>query len=206
MFSRKFQIDFLTLSESAAPDTPLPCPLIRQSSPPIPLRLHRRRHLAKPRNVTPRHQTRKLPLRRLHVLLGRFQPILEAILHNQLQSIIHLLRRPRNALRVLRHFEPGDGHTARVGRFTGRVPDRAALLGFAVVLKDVNGFGGAAHVAAFGDEFRACIDEGLGFFARDFVLRRAGEGNIDFAAVGPGAGALDVLELFFVAFRAGELR
>lgn len=70
----------------------------------------------------------------------------------------------------------------------------AAGVGLAVGLEDVDGGLGAAHVGAFGDELGACVDEGLGFFAGDFVLRGAGEGDVDLADVYPGAGAGNVLE------------
>ena len=181
-------------------------PLLFSSQlPPIPLRLHRRRHLAKARNIAPSHQTRKLPLRRLHILLRRLQPILEAVLHNLLQLPIHLLRRPRHALRILRHFQSRDGDTAGVGGFAGSVPDGVALFGAAVVFEDVDGFGGAAHVASLGDELSASVDERFCLVARDLVLCRARESDIDFAAVGPGPGALDVLEFVLVGIGRGEL-
>ncbi len=85
------------------------------------------------------------------------------------------------------------------------VPDGLALLRPAVLFKNVDGFRRAAHVAPFRDEFRARLDQRLGLVAGDLVLRRGREGDVDLADVGPGPGAVDVLELALEVVRLGQL-
>ena len=85
--------------------------------PPIPLRLHRCCHLAKSRNITARDQAGELALCRLDVRLGRLQPVLEAVFHDELELAIYLFQRPGHALGVLCHLEARNGDTAGVGCF-----------------------------------------------------------------------------------------
>jgi len=91
-------------------------------------------------------------------------------------------------------------------QLTRSVPDGLVLLLLARLLKDVNGFLGAAHVAALGNELGAGLDERLGLVVRNLVLGRRGKGNVDISAVLPWTGTLDPLELASVLGAVGELR
>ena len=99
----------------------------------------------------------------------------------------------------------GIGGVRRSNWLTWRVPDGLALLRLAVRLKDFDGLLRAAHVAALSDELSARRDQRLSFVSGDLVLRRGREGNVDLADVGPGPGAVDVLELALEALRTGDL-
>lgn len=141
-------------------------------SPPITLVVHGSSNLAEASNIGTTDEGRELALGRCKVLLGGAQAVLEAVLHDGLKLGVNLLRGPRQALRVLGHFETGDGDTSGVGSLSGSVPDGLALLLATVRLEDVNGLLCAAHVGALGDELGARLDESLGLVLGDLVLGR----------------------------------
>lgn len=173
--------------------------------PPVALVVHGSSSLAEARNVRTSHEGRELALLSGHELLGSLEAVGEAVLHDVLELLVDLLSGPGEAGAVLRHLEARDRNTARVGGLAGSVPDGAALLLAAVGLEDVDRLLRAAHVAALGDELAAGVDERLGLLAGNLVLSRGGEGDVDLAAVHPGARAGDVVELVLVLGAVGEL-
>ena len=96
----------------------LPSHTPKKPLPPIPLCLHRLRHLGESRNITTSHQTWQLTLSlRLHIFLRSRKTILKAIPHNELEFGVDFFRSPRHTLGVLGHFETGDCNAAGVGGF-----------------------------------------------------------------------------------------
>ena len=86
--------------------------------PPITLFLHRIRNLNKPSNIRTSNQARQ------HLSLSRLRasPLGSSIVansvtfrHDTVKLRVDFLSRPGETLRVLRHFETGDGDTAAVG-------------------------------------------------------------------------------------------
>lgn len=73
------------------------------------------------------------------------------------------------------------------------------------VLKNFNCLFGATHVAAFGDELDASIDEGFSLVARDFVLSGTGEGDVQMVDVSPGSGTGDIAIVFVEISRRMEI-
>lgn len=71
-------------------------------------------HLFEASNVAPGNQAGELALAGLDVLLGRLEPVPEAVLHDLLQLLVDLFSCPSHPLRVLGHLEAGDGHAAGV--------------------------------------------------------------------------------------------
>lgn len=164
--------------------------------PPVTVVLHSLGNLGETSNVGASHQGRQGTLLGGNVLLSSAKTVLEAVLHDTLETVINLLRGPANAGRVLGHLKTGDGDTTGVGGLAGGVPDSSGAVGLTVGLEDIDGVLGGTHVGALGDELAAGGDQGLGLVAGDLVLGGGGEGDVDAAGdVGPGAGAGDVLEL-----------
>lgn len=174
-------------------------------SPPVTLVLHGSSNLGEPSNVATSHERRQVTLDGGGVQLGGLEAVLEASGHDVLETSVDLLAGPAKTGGVLSHLQTRDGDTTGVGGLTGGVPDGgAALVGVTVGLEDVNGLLGAAHVGAFGDELAADGDQSLGLFAGDFVLGGTGEGHVDLADVGPGAGTGDVLKLLVELIAGGD--
>ena len=169
--------------------------------------LHGLSDLGEASNVGASNQGRKNTLGGGDVLLGGSETVVEAVLHDVLETGVDLLAGPVDTGGVLGHLESGDGDTTGVGGLTGGVPDGSgAGVGVTVSLEDVDGLLGGTHVGALGDELAAGGDQGLGLVAGDLVLGGRGEGDIDTAGdVGPGTGTRDVLELGGEGGLGGEL-
>jgi hypothetical protein len=73
------------------------------------------------------------------------------------------------------------------------------------VLENFNCFLGTTHVAAFGDELGASLDESLSLVAGNFVLGGTGESDIQMVDVSPGSRARDVAVVFFEISRSMEV-
>lgn len=175
--------------------------------PPVTVVLHSLGNLGETSNVATSHQGRKNTLGRSDVLLSSAESVLEAVLHNALEAVVHLFGGPAHAGGVLSHLQTGDGDTTSVGSLAWGVPDSSSTgVGLTVSLEDIDGVLGGAHVGAFGDELAARGNEGLGLLAGDLVLGGGGESDVDAAGdVGPGARTGDVLELGAEGGLGGEL-
>ena len=168
----------------------------RKDLPPVTVVLHGSSDLGETSDVATGDQGRQDALLGGGVLAGGVETVLEARVHDALEARVDLLGSPVDAGRVLGHLQTGDGDTTGVGGLAGGVPDgSAAGVGLAVGLEDVDGLLGAAHVGALGDELAAVVDEDLGLLAGNLVLGGRGQGNVNLADVGPGAGVGDVAEL-----------
>lgn len=66
-------------------------------------------------NVASSDQRWELALGGGDVLLCGLETVLEAVLHDVLELLVDLLAGPLDALRILGHFETGDGDTTGVG-------------------------------------------------------------------------------------------
>ena len=140
------------------------------------------------------NERRQLTLGDVVVLLGGVEAVPEAALHNPGKLLIDSLGSPRHALGVLCHLETGDGDTTTVGGLGGTVPETLSLAGLAVVLVDGDGLERGTHVGSLGEEAASGGDEVLGLLLVDLVLGRGRKGDVDLAAVGPGARTGEVLE------------
>jgi len=110
----------------------------------------------------------------------------EDILHDTLELVVDLLRRPLQTCRVLGHLETGNSNTTAVGSLARSVPN-GVLTTASARLEYVDGFLRAAHVGTLSNEFDTCSDEGPGLLLGDLVLRSAWERNIGLGNESPGA-------------------
>jgi len=138
--------------------------------PPITMVVHGSSDLLEASNVGTSNEGGEFAFRGGDVLLGSLEAVLEGSLHDILELLVNLLAGPLEALRVLRHLKTGDSDTTGIGSFSRAIPDSVAAVLPAVSLKDVDGFLGAAHVAAFGNELASSINERLGLLTGDFIL------------------------------------
>ena len=87
------------------------------------------------------------------------------------QSRIHFLRLPAETRGVLRHFEAGGCHAARVGGLA-RCKQHACLQ------EQIRRVDGGRHVCPFGDRFYAVANQRARGFSIQLVLRGARQGDI----------------------------
>ena len=111
------------------------------------------------------------------------------VAHDRLQPPVHFVLRPSDAQRVLALFQAGDGHAPGVRRLARREED----LG---VQESSDGLRGGRHVGAFGHRLEAVAEQRSGVVGVEFVLGRAGHGDVARHAPRPFApevGAAEVL-------------
>jgi len=95
----------------------------------------------------------------------------ENLNHDILELSVHFLKSPAHSLAVLTHLQGGSGYAARIGRFAGNEVD--------TLLQEVfGGFDRGGHIRAFRDGDDAVLHQRHGVFDRQFILRRAGKGDI----------------------------
>ena len=114
-------------------------------------------------------------------LASELDALLVDVAHDGVELLVHFLGAPLQVHGVLAHFQARGGYAACVHGLAGSVDDACCQEG-------VDGFGGAAHVADFGHEAHAVLDELTGVVAVHLVLRGAGQGDVHFALPGLASG------------------
>ncbi|SPC23247.1 conserved hypothetical protein [Cupriavidus oxalaticus] len=139
---------------------------VRVRSSDHPLRQHGIRHLDKAGDIGAFHVV-DIPTRLLPVV----DAVLVDVLHDRVQLLVDLGVVPRQAHRVLRHFQPGGRHAAGVAGLARRVEDLR-------VDEAVDGFQRRWHVGAFGHADHAVAEQRLGIIAVQLVLRCARQRDV----------------------------
>ena len=93
-------------------------------------------------------------------------------LHDLQQTRIDFLARPGNAGRVLAHFQARRGHAARIAGLARRIQHAGRL-------ERLGRLDGGRHVGAFGHALHAIGDEKARIVDVQFILRGAGQGDVD---------------------------
>src|SRR5699024_8976375 len=126
--------------------------------------------------------------------LGSGSAAVVDIAHDLGQTCLGEVEVPGVAAGVLLHLQGAGGHSAGVRRLARGEQD-------ACVGEDLHGFRGAGHVRAFGQSDETVLDQSGSRVSVEFVLSRAGQGDIDFGVpdvsalvvAGPPASLCDVL-------------
>ena len=116
--------------------------------------------------------------------LGGVISIVENILHDILQTLVHFLECPGQAQRVLAHLQAAGGHAARVGGL-GRAVEHA------IFQIHVDRLRRGGHVRALAHYLAAVCGKQLGAGLVDLILRGAGQRDI--AGDAPDAAAAFVI-------------